>query len=302
MPVTRVVERRILGVQVEAGLPAFEQRFELARLFARGDGFVGHAPKSSAALVRALQRKICARQHSCAALKCPANNIPHGERPLGVLRSRRTAAALIFLAFVCAAGAAGVARRGGHGRARRPPVFSAEAIEREIANVVSPDVSIVLPAAVAFLRRLVAGRCGTPRSTARSRTATSTWCSRSESSRRNRPRAAPRCPKPVIAPLVIDPVLQGFPLIEGRSGRRNFTYVADFQSVANEVRAFHDIVGFKYLVALVDDSLARRAAAAGHQGDGARRHAQRAHRHRARGRRRAGGARQNSRGRRTPST
>ncbi len=62
-------------------------------------------------------------------------------------------------------------------------------------------------------------------------------------------------PKPVIAPLVIDPVLQGYPLIEGRSGRHNFTYVADFQSVANEVRAFHEIVGFKYMVALVDDSL-----------------------------------------------
>src|SRR5690349_4180381 len=61
--------------------------------------------------------------------------------------------------------------------------------------------------------------------------------------------------KPVIAPLVIDPILQGYPLKEGRSGRHNFTYVADFQSVATEVRAFHEIVGFKYMVALVDDSL-----------------------------------------------
>ena len=61
--------------------------------------------------------------------------------------------------------------------------------------------------------------------------------------------------KPVIAPLVIDPILQNYPLKEGRSGRHNFTYVADFQSVATEVRAFHDIVGFKYMVALVDDSL-----------------------------------------------
>ncbi len=34
VPVTRVVERRVLRVQVEAGLPAFEQRFELARLLA----------------------------------------------------------------------------------------------------------------------------------------------------------------------------------------------------------------------------------------------------------------------------
>ncbi len=62
-------------------------------------------------------------------------------------------------------------------------------------------------------------------------------------------------PKPVIAPLVIDPVLQGFPLVEGRSARHNFAYVADFHSVANEVRAFHEIVGFKYMVALVNDAL-----------------------------------------------
>src|SRR6185295_7565454 len=62
-------------------------------------------------------------------------------------------------------------------------------------------------------------------------------------------------PKPVIAPLVIDPILQAYPLTEGRSGRKNFAYVADFQSVANEVRAFHEIVGFRNLVALVDDSL-----------------------------------------------
>ena len=62
-------------------------------------------------------------------------------------------------------------------------------------------------------------------------------------------------PKPVIAPLVIDPVLQAFPLLEGRSARHNFAYVADFHSVANEVRAFHEIVGFKYMVALVNDAL-----------------------------------------------
>ena len=67
-------------------------------------------------------------------------------------------------------------------------------------------------------------------------------------------------PKPVIAPLVIDPVLQGYPLVEGRSGRHNFAYVADFQSVANEVRAFHEIVGFKHMVALVERFAAGRAA------------------------------------------
>ena len=44
VPVARVVERRVLGVQVETGLPAFEQRFELAWLFA-GQGFVEPCPE-----------------------------------------------------------------------------------------------------------------------------------------------------------------------------------------------------------------------------------------------------------------
>ncbi|MET0280982.1 MAG: TolC family protein [Steroidobacteraceae bacterium] len=61
--------------------------------------------------------------------------------------------------------------------------------------------------------------------------------------------------KPVIAPLVVDPVLQGYPLVNGRSGRHNFTFVADFQGVTNEVRAFHEVVGFRHLAALVDESL-----------------------------------------------
>lgn len=61
--------------------------------------------------------------------------------------------------------------------------------------------------------------------------------------------------KPVIAALVIDPVLQRFPLSQGTSGRRNFTYIADFQSIGNEVTMFHSIVGFRHLVALVDDAL-----------------------------------------------
>ena len=68
VPVARVIERRISGVQIEAGLPAFEQRFELAGLFA-GKDVVGHAPKSSAAMrgarvARSAVGDICARQHS----------------------------------------------------------------------------------------------------------------------------------------------------------------------------------------------------------------------------------------------
>jgi outer membrane protein len=133
-------------------------------------------------------------------------------------------------------------------------VFSAEAIEKEIANVASPDITIVLPAesrfsgdwsldgANAALDRALADRGVDVVITLG--ILTSQQAARRAS-----------LPKPVIAPLVIDPILQGYPLTAGRSGRRNFTYVADFQSVANEVRAFHDIVGFKHLVALVDESL-----------------------------------------------
>ncbi|MEJ0039362.1 MAG: TolC family protein [Gammaproteobacteria bacterium] len=61
--------------------------------------------------------------------------------------------------------------------------------------------------------------------------------------------------KPTIAATVIDPILQNFPLAQGTSGRRNFTYVADFQSVGNEVTMFQKIVGFQHLVAFVDNAL-----------------------------------------------
>ena len=136
------------------------------------------------------------------------------------------------------------------------PVFSAAAIEREIANVASPDYTIVLrtdprfvgdwslESANAVLDRALADReidvvltMGILTSQQAARRAS--------------------LPKPVIAPLVIDPMLQFYPLAEGRSGRRNFTYVADFQSVGKELRAFHEIVGFKHLVALIDPPLMR---------------------------------------------
>ena len=58
--------------------------------------------------------------------------------------------------------------------------------------------------------------------------------------------------KPVIAPFVTDPVLQGYPLKEGRSGRHNFVYVASFQSVAEEMRLFQRVVRFRHLAILID--------------------------------------------------
>lgn len=58
--------------------------------------------------------------------------------------------------------------------------------------------------------------------------------------------------KPVIAPFVTDPVLQGYPLKEGRSGRHNFVYVASFQSVAEELRLFQRVVRFRHVAILID--------------------------------------------------
>lgn len=58
--------------------------------------------------------------------------------------------------------------------------------------------------------------------------------------------------KPVIAPFVTDPVLQGYPLKDGRSGRHNFVYVASFQSVAEELRLFQRVVRFHHVAILID--------------------------------------------------
>jgi outer membrane protein TolC len=129
-----------------------------------------------------------------------------------------------------------------------------EVLEREIANVAGPGLGIVLPAdkrfagdysldgaAAVFERALADPDVDV--------VVTLGILTSQQAARRT------SLPKPVIAPLVIDPILQGYPLKEGRSGRHNLTYVADFQSVATEVRAFHDIVGFRHMVALVDDSL-----------------------------------------------
>jgi outer membrane protein len=132
--------------------------------------------------------------------------------------------------------------------------LTAEVFEREVANVAGAGLRILLPpekrfagdysldGATAVFERALADRDVDV-------VVTLGILTSQQAARRT------SLPKPVIAPLVIDPVLQGYPLTEGRSGRRNFTYVADFQSVATEVRAFHDIVGFRHMVALVDDSL-----------------------------------------------
>ncbi len=58
--------------------------------------------------------------------------------------------------------------------------------------------------------------------------------------------------KPVIAPFVPDPLLQDFPLVDGHSGRHNFSYVTTFNGIENEVRRFASVVSFRHLAVLVD--------------------------------------------------
>lgn len=175
--------------------------------------------------------------------------------PLVNLQWRRVLAALAACVFLAPAAAArdvrvSVLRDGEGGR----PVFSAASIERAIADIAAPDIRILVPedkrfagdwsldGAAAALERALTDRDVDVVITLGILTS-------QQAARRA------RLPKPVIAPLAIDPILQSYPLVEGRSGRHNFAYVADFQSVANELRTFHQITGFKHLVALVDASL-----------------------------------------------
>ena len=61
-----------------------------------------------------------------------------------------------------------------------------------------------------------------------------------------------KLPKPTIAALAVDPVLQTFPLQDGVSGRHNFTFVASFDSVGEEIGTFHRVIGFSHLAVLAD--------------------------------------------------
>ena len=56
--------------------------------------------------------------------------------------------------------------------------------------------------------------------------------------------------KPVIAPVVLDPQLQGFPLVDGRSGFKNLCYIHSPARISNEIKYFLEIVPFKKLTVL----------------------------------------------------
>jgi len=133
-------------------------------------------------------------------------------------------------------------------------VLSVATLEREIINVAAPDVRIVLSEDERYTAdwSLAGASAALDRALADKDVdvvITLGVLSSQQAARRT------SLPKPVIAALAIDPILQDYPLAEGRSGRHNFAYVADFQSVANEVRSFHDITGFRHLAAVVDESL-----------------------------------------------
>ncbi|MCG8416535.1 MAG: TolC family protein [Proteobacteria bacterium] len=59
-----------------------------------------------------------------------------------------------------------------------------------------------------------------------------------------------RLPKPVLAPIVIDAVLQGLPLKNGRSGRKNFSYLTVPWSFDRDLKAFREITHFNNVVVL----------------------------------------------------
>lgn len=133
-------------------------------------------------------------------------------------------------------------------------VHSVAAIEREIVNIASPDTRILMPAEKRFTGDWSLEGAAAAFERALSDRDVDLVITLGILSSQHAARRA-TLPKPVIAPRVIDSVLQGFPLVAGRSGRHNFAYVADFHSVANEVRAFHDSVGFRTMAVLVDSAL-----------------------------------------------
>jgi len=63
-----------------------------------------------------------------------------------------------------------------------------------------------------------------------------------------------RLAKPVIAAVVPDAELQGFPFRNGVSGRRNFVYISSFKGIDEELSTFHRTVGFSHLTIIADET------------------------------------------------
>jgi len=164
------------------------------------------------------------------------------------------ALALLLVCSICAAQSprirVGVVTDGPTDR----EIFPVALIEHEVANVAGADNAIVFPTDKRFvgdwsLRGVDAALDRAIADKDVDVVVTLGVLASQQAAHRN------RLTKPVIAPVVIDPVLQRFPLSEGKSGRANFTYIADFQGLQDDVQTFKRVTGFKHLVALVDRNL-----------------------------------------------
>ena len=61
--------------------------------------------------------------------------------------------------------------------------------------------------------------------------------------------------KPVVATLVADPELQGYPFNNGRSGRENFVYITNVRNLDGDLRQFQEAVRFEKLTILADEGV-----------------------------------------------
>ncbi len=62
----------------------------------------------------------------------------------------------------------------------------------------------------------------------------------------------PSLPIPVIGLGVIDPFILGIPFKNGKSGKKNFTYVLTARDIIKEMKSFKKLVGFERLTLLID--------------------------------------------------
>lgn len=62
-------------------------------------------------------------------------------------------------------------------------------------------------------------------------------------------------PKPVLAPFVADPELQGLPYDNGASGRKNLSYISLDVDIVRDLGAFREIVPFTRLAVLLDGAI-----------------------------------------------
>jgi len=61
--------------------------------------------------------------------------------------------------------------------------------------------------------------------------------------------------KPVVATVTADPELQGFPLVKGVSGRRNFVYITNVRNIDDDLKLFKQAVRFSHVAVMVDQGV-----------------------------------------------